>query len=947
MSSNRQHTWLDSIIDSPVLDRLAARVGTDNHTVVNGSRGSSTTLLVGAMAVRTERLVMLVVAHPDDADDALDDLELFNDSQCHLECKRFAALEVLPGETAVSLELLGERLSVIEWLENADSRRPGVLVAPVHALMQSVPKAEAVGKMSLTIQTGDMLSIGQLLEWLTGAGYERIDVVEQPGQFASRGGIVDIYPSGGVVNTAGNGDNANGEAAAIPGAGVAGPVRFDFFGDTVDSIHGVDPDTMGSGQRVQRVQLIGASAEAIQSDEDTTNLIAMLPDNAVVVLHEMMELSEQARGYYERLTNPRGIYPPQAIFKSLCDRPHLEVNQYGSGASGSSGEHETVRLPVATLEAFDTHAVEAVRGLISLAGENSGDDSGGSGGVIVMCQKEAERDRLRELIREQAPGTPTPGMEKKITIEVGYLHRGFVWEGGEGEKPLHVIPHHELFHRYHVRRRVRALGTGAAGGGRAGDAFFDLDVGDYVVHVDHGIARFAGLKSLRRGGKNEEYLTLEFAQDALLHVPATQIELVQKYVGGFHGRPPLSQLGGKRWSKQKEQVAEAVKDLAAELLRVQAARASMPGITYPTDTAWQHKFEAEFPYDETEDQLAAIAQVKNDMSGHQPMDRLICGDVGFGKTEVAVRGTFKAVEYGKQVAVLVPTTVLAEQHERTFRERMADYPFRVESISRFKTGAETGRVLKDLEHGEVDVIIGTHRLLSGDVKFADLGLVIIDEEQRFGVEHKHKLMRLRLMVDVLTLSATPIPRTLHMSMLGLRDISSLTTPPLDRRAIMTEVIPYNEQRIEQAIVRELNRDGQVFFVHNRVHDIESVAASILKLVPTARIAVGHGQMPGHELEAVMLRFMQRKVDVLVCTTIIESGLDIPTANTIFINGADRFGLADLHQLRGRVGRYKHRAYCYLLMPQGPPGDGHSMATTPRDRAILNARCRFQDRHARP
>jgi transcription-repair coupling factor (superfamily II helicase) len=423
---------------------------------------------------------------------------------------------------------------------------------------------------------------------------------------------------------------------------------------------------------------------------------------------------------------------------------------------------------------------------------------------------------------------------------------------------------------------------------------------------------------MRRRSKTEEYLILEFAHGARLHVPATQIDLVQKYVGGFHGRPPLSLLGGKRWGKQKEQVAQAVRDLAAEMLSLQAARASLPGIRYPPDTAWQREFEAEFPYEETEDQLAALAEVKKDMTDGQPMDRLICGDVGFGKTEIAIRAAFKAVEFGKQVAVLVPTTVLAEQHERTFRERMADYPFRIESLSRFKTPAQTAQTLKDLAAGHIDIVIGTHRLLSDDVKFADLGLVIIDEEQRFGVEHKQKLMQLRVTVDALTLSATPIPRTLHMAMLGLRDISSLSTPPLSRRAIVTEVIPFDEDRIQQAIVRELNRDGQVYFVHNRVHDIRPVADRVQRLVPHARIAVGHGQMHGHELEGVMLRFIRRQVDVLVCTTIIESGIDIPTANTIFIDQADHFGLAELHQLRGRVGRYKHRAYCYLLLPTDRP-----------------------------
>jgi transcription-repair coupling factor (superfamily II helicase) len=417
----------------------------------------------------------------------------------------------------------------------------------------------------------------------------------------------------------------------------------------------------------------------------------------------------------------------------------------------------------------------------------------------------------------------------------------------------------------------------------------------------------------------DEFLTLEFAGGAKLHVPAMQIDLVQKYVGGFGGKPTLSTLGGTRWKGQKERTSESVKDLAAEMLRVRAARESMPGIAYPADTPWQTEFEDEFPYEETEDQVTGLAAIKQDMTRTRPMDRLICGDVGFGKTELAIRAAFKACEFGKQVAVLVPTTVLAEQHERTFRSRFAGYPFRIESLSRFKTDGEAREILDKLRKGHVDVVIGTHRLLSKDIVFADLGLVIIDEEQRFGVEHKESLLRLRLTVDVLTLSATPIPRTLHMAMLGIRDISSLTTPPLDRRAIVTEVIPYNERRIQQAIARELSRDGQVFYVHNRVGDIKSIADDVQRMAPDAKILIGHGQMNPHELEQVMLTFMRGPskdggADILVSTTIIESGIDIPTANTMIIDNADRFGLAELHQLRGRVGRSKNRGYCYLLLP---------------------------------
>ncbi len=858
----------------------------------HGSRGSSATLTAGALSLKLGRLVVLVVAHLDEAYDALDDLALFADAGRALDACRFGALEVLPGESNVSLELLAERLAVVGRLVEGDV--PDVIVAPVQALMQAVPEPGALKSFSKVMRTDDDLPPGGLMDWLVAAGYQRQDVIEQPGDFASRGGILDIYPPAGST---GDGDDQP-----------LGPIRLDYFGDQIESIHRINLDTMGSADQIKSARIIGASTDQIQTDDRTVNLIDLLPDDAVFMMHEVMELSEQARGYYERLTNATGVYAPRTVFSKITARPHIECNQYSAGAT----QDGTIVLPVGQLVTFDEDAKGAIIQLGELAMTNGQR-------VVVLCQKPAERERLTELIHEHAPNAID-----QLELIVGYLHRGFTWKfskgdpggtsGGASGGTLHMVPHHELFHRFHVRRRTQRI----TGGAQASDAFLDLGVGDYVVHVDHGIAQFTGIKTMRRSGMSQEYLTLSFAQSAVLHVPATQIDLVQKYIGGFEGRPPLSILGGKKWNKQKQQVAEAVKDLAAELLRVQAARQIQPGVRYPDDTAWQREFEAEFPYDETEDQLAAIAAIKQDMGVDQPMDRLICGDVGFGKTEVAIRAAFKAIEFGKQVAVLVPTTVLAEQHGRTFAQRMADYPFKVAALSRFKTGAEQTKILKELAEGRIDIVIGTHRLLSKDVTFADLGLVIIDEEQRFGVEHKNRLLRFRLTAEVLTLTATPIPRTLHMSMIGLRDISSLSTPPADRRAIVTEVVPYDRKRVKQAIIRELNRDGQVYFVHNRVHNIQSVADDIQQLVPDARIIIGHGQMPARELERVMLAFMRREVDVLVSTTIIESGIDNPTANTMFINRADQFGLADLHQLRGRVGRYKHRAYCYLLLPEDRP-----------------------------
>ncbi|MAX24831.1 MAG: transcription-repair coupling factor [Phycisphaeraceae bacterium] len=904
MNQSNQHPWLNDLLESSQLKVITRQLASSKvqRFVAHGSQGSSAALVSGATALQGNRHVLMVVGHLDDADNAVEDLELWQQAGHDLEIRRFGALEVLPGESSVSLELLAERLALVHEFSDPATNyaKPMVIVAPVQALMQSVPIPSAIPEMAMTLKVGQEMSPGNLATWLTDAGYSRVEGIEQPGEFAVRGGIVDIYPPMG----------ANQD-----------PVRLDYFGDEIDSICMVDPDTMGSGKRLESVQFIGAKLDQLQSDQATTSLWELMPRDTAVVLHEVMELSEQARGYYERLTNPVGIYAPSTVFASLIKFPHVEMNQYSS----TSGTETAVTLPIASLTPFSENASTAVKEL----GERSDDPKAK---LVIVCPKPAEKDRLIELIEQHIPGSMD-----RLTIEVGYLYRGFTWENDQGQT-LILTPHQEIFHRYEVRRTIRRLSGSQSAGSRATDAFLDLTPGDYVVHIDHGIALFRGLRQMVPGSRKtpeglpqptkkkkteksaptEEYLTLEFADKALLHVPATQIDMVSKYIGGFEGRPPLSKLGGKRWEKQKEQVEDAVKDMASELLRVQAARQAIPGIRFPEDTKWQKEFEAEFPYQETEDQLTAIHSCKQDMMSPRPMDRLICGDVGFGKTEVAIRAAFKAADAGKQVAVLVPTTVLAEQHERTFRKRMADYPINIECINRFKTGKQAKAIITGLATKSVDIVIGTHRLLSKDIRFADLGLVIIDEEQRFGVEHKNKLLQFRLTADVLTLSATPIPRTLHMSMLGLRDISSLSIPPADRRAIVTEVIAYNEHRIKNAIIREMNRNGQVYYVHNRVHDIQCVADNVKRLVPDARVIIGHGQMAGHELERVMLKFIRKQADVLVSTTIIESGIDIPTANTMIIDQADIFGLAELHQLRGRVGRYKHRAYCYLMLPEDRP-----------------------------
>jgi transcription-repair coupling factor (superfamily II helicase) len=519
--------------------------------------------------------------------------------------------------------------------------------------------------------------------------------------------------------------------------------------------------------------------------------------------------------------------------------------------------------------------------------------------------------------------------DPKPQTRIGALSRGFLCD----DVKLVVVTDAEIFGRYKIQRPRRLKSPHALATRSALDIdFTELEEGDLVVHIQYGIGRFLGLKTLPASSRDAraetrdptpgtECLVIEYAPahsgDELpkLYVPVSEAHLVGKYVGAGKAHPPLNTLGGSRWRKAKEQAERAVRDVAAELLQIQAVRESQPGHAFKPDAPWQREFESAFIFEETPDQWRAIQETKTDMEKPKPMDRLICGDVGFGKTEVAIRAAFKAVMDGKQAAVLVPTTVLAQQHFNTFRERMADYPVRIELLSRFRSRRQQQRVVQDLANGAVDIVIGTHRLIQNDIIFKDFGLVVIDEEQRFGVLHKEKFKRLRTLVDVLTLSATPIPRTLYLALTGARDMSTIQTPPHDRLPVETIVTQFDERVIRDAIQRELNRGGQVFFLHNRVMTIQTVAGRLKRLLPHARIVVGHGQMDADELEEVMTKFVNGEADVLLSTTIIESGLDIPNANTIIIDRADRFGLSDLYQLRGRVGRYKHQAYAYLLLPR--------------------------------
>ena len=849
---------------APGFPESLAALKNGHSATIDGTWGSAGPLATAALGLHAPTLLVIVVAHVGDVDDFRDDVATF----AGITPEIFPAWERLPREAASSAsdEVFGRRLRVVKRLGTPIC--PKILVTPLQALLQPVPTRESLLKTSKTIRVGEEVPIELLTSWLVGHGLTRAEVVEVAGEFSVRGGIVDLFPPDATE-----------------------PVRIEFFGDEIESIRPFDPETQRSLDRWDNLTV--TSLPTLDDPSQIGHVADAFPDGTWIALVEPVDLREEGRQYFARVDDKRGLYTVEGTFAKLLKFPSITL-----ATLAASSLETTCHLRVESVERFSG---ELTKVKTELDSASAGDH------VLIACHNAAESERLREVFADT-------GMAKegRLHLTVGRLRAGFHMTDA---KTL-VISDHELFARPEVRRPV----TRRRYESRAIDSFLDLNEGDLVVHVNHGIARYRGLHLVDRTDEHsEETLLLEFSEGTKLYVPIAKIELVQKYVGGGRSDPPLSKIGSSSWEKRKGRVAEAVIDLAAELLDIQAARESKPGIAYPAeDSHWMAEFEAAFPYQETPDQLSAIESIKLDMAKQRPMDRLICGDVGYGKTEVAMRAAFKAVDAGKQVAVLVPTTILAEQHHRSFNARMAEFPFTIEVINRFRPKSEIKETLKRTAAGSVDILIGTHRIVQKDVVFKDLGLVIIDEEQRFGVEDKEWLKSLRATVDVLTLSATPIPRTLHMSLLGIRDISNLETPPPDRKAIETRILRFDNETIKRAIHRELNRDGQVYFVHNRVHDIQDVANKIQSIVPEARITIGHGQMGGEALEKTMVGFLEKKYDILVATTIIESGLDIPNVNTIFINEADKYGLADLHQLRGRVGRYKHRAYAYLLLESDRP-----------------------------
>jgi transcription-repair coupling factor (superfamily II helicase) len=833
-------------------------------------------------------------------------------------------VRVLPERAALPLERAlpehdesAERLEVLDLL--AGRHHGLVVVAPLLALVQRTLSPAQLSAGRVVLRAGERIEQRALLTALVHGGYEAAVEVSGVGEFANRGGIIDIWP---------------------PGA--SDPLRLELFGDAVESMRAFDPMTQGSRRRVEHAPLLPAS-EFLPADgwQSLASHPPHLPSDALqadLARLEHGDLGEAAETWAALLTaGATTDHLPRSAHLVLTDLAELRAiaadldrqaaeRRAGLVASGElPGDWPLPYDAAGSLAVLEGRAAELLdEGAEANAGyanppllPGRADRLGAwlaelvaSGRRLVVTTDQASRvgELLDEEGRAVAPVAELhePPPAGGIGLVHGSLSAGFV----HAPSNLLVLTDRELFGATRVRRLTpskRAMTR---------DLIGKLAVGDAVVHIDHGIARYAGMTQREYGGATKEYLQLDFAGDDKIFLPADQIGRITRYSGG--PAPTLSRLGGTDWERTKSRVRRAVAELAEDLLVIYAARASAPGFSFSPDTTWQRELEEAFPYTETRDQQRTIEEVKADMLRRRPMDRLVCGDVGYGKTEVALRAAFKAVQDGKQVAVLVPTTVLAQQHLGTFQRRLAPFPVRVAMLSRFIGKREQDRIVEATAEGQVDILIGTHRILSKDIAFADLGLLVVDEEQRFGVGHKERIKSIRREVDVLTLSATPIPRTLHLSLVGIRDLSVIETPPEARLPILTRIAEDDDGLVRDAINRELDRGGQVFYVHNRVETIEVAAERVRRLVPRAKVAIGHGQMAEGMLERVMLDYDAGRFDVLVCTTIIESGLDIPNANTIVIARADTLGLAQLYQLRGRVGRSDRRAYAYLLHRRGQP-----------------------------
>src|ERR1700730_10771589 len=855
------------------------------------------------------------------------------------------ALEVLPYDRRSPHAEISEDRAVALWrLANGDA---DMMIAPVQAALWRMRESEFYRHLAPTIERDQDIPHRELLDFLSSAGYDKQTTCEMPGQFAVRGGIIDVFSP---------------EAPQ--------PVRIELLGDTIESIRAFDPNTQRSTNPMERATLLPLTefprrAEVLQrlrvptasgredNDapagfypgwefqeillEDRKSTLFDLANDPLVIEDEpsllkaaIEQYREKLRESFEAFESPVSEPPDRFLFDeeewslAMHLAPRLRVEHLGVAAEDTP-QRTLQTQPTTRYHGNVAAFMSEVREKLS-TGEQ----------VMVSAATNGELERLADICHEYEVPYRLGELEENVTVSrlAEESHGGNV-PGmilikapiSEGvvipEVNLTIYGNTDLFETLPPpSQRARSRPKSAS----FFSDFSDLKPGDFVVHVDHGIGQFDGLRQVAVEGANGEFMLLHYADDAKLYVPLARLDLIQKYNALGGATPALDRLGTTIWETRKTRIRKSVSDMAEKLLELYAERKMAAGHAFPPDSNWQREFEDAFEFEETTDQQKAIDDVKRDMESTLPMDRLLCGDVGYGKTEVAMRAAFKAIADSKQAAILAPTTVLAFQHYETFRRRFAAFPARIEMLSRFRSEKEQKKVLEEVEQGKVDIVIGTHRLLSKDVKFQDLGLLVVDEEQRFGVAHKERLKEMRKNVDVLTMSATPIPRTLHMSLVGLRDMSVIETPPKDRLAIQTTVAPFTETLVQRVIEEELARDGQVFFVHNRVESIISLASLVKRLVPKARVVVGPGQMREAALEKVMLKFIRDEADVLVSTTIIENGLDIPRANTIIINRADRMGLSELYQLRGRAVRSNQRAYAYLLVPSGA-----SLSTIARQR----------------
>lgn len=832
--------------------------------------GSTPSFLIARLAQKYDKIV---VVHPDEesAEFMQSDLKALDVDQ--------ASYFPATGHKPYDSQQITDSTPVVqrsEVLENIINDQKSVVVTSAPALFEKIVSPEIFSEASITIKNGDTVEPAKLKEELVDQDYESVRFVSRPGEFAHRGGILDVFPYSGEY-----------------------PIRLEFFGDEVDSIREFDPDSQRSISFLDTVRFVPDASGL--SQDNKRGLISYFGEEVLVLLSnhslvtaEIADRYEGAEQAYEELESEENHLSPEKLYvdsesfgKSIEDRARIFLG-------GFSGKEE-----VAWKFRLDASPQPDFNGSIKLLREDIRNLSSQSIETYILCDNEGQRDRFEELLGE-------PSKELRYHLSVETIHQGFILN----PQGLAVYTDHQIFNRYHRPKTRRRRSTSSI----SVKELRDLSVGDYVVHVDYGIGKFAGFRKIEVRGVEQESVVLRYREDSVLYVNVSSLHKIQKYSGKEGTQPRVSKLGSGRWARKKAETKEKVKDIARDLIKLYAKRKSQDAYDFSSDTSWQTEMEARFEFEETPDQREAIEAVKSDMESNTPMDRLVCGDVGFGKTEVAVRAAFKAVMDHKQVAVLVPTTILADQHYKTFARRMKDFPVKVDVISRFRSRKEQKETLKKLKEGKLDIIVGTHRLTSKDVTFDDLGLLIVDEEQRFGVKTKEKLKKYRATVDVLTLTATPIPRTLQFSLMGARDLSIINTPPPNRQPVQTEIHSFDEDLIRDAITQEVSRGGQVFFIHNRVKNIEAVANMVRQLVPDVRVRSAHGQMSSNKLEKIIEDFYEHKFDVLLSTNIVENGIDISNANTMIINRADRFGLAELHQLRGRVGRSDRKAFCYLITP---------------------------------